>query len=177
MYSAGILPYQVGENNNIYFLLAKDTSGFWSDFGGKCEPKDSYNIQETASREFYEESFGSVLSISSIRNMLKNPKNYKLINSESMGGISYYMFIMRVPMRTDTVRDRFQKTLEYMKYIGADFQYQEKMDIGWISLDTILTLLKTDDKNAAKLGWPLKKVFKRTLMMSKQELYELKHSA
>ena len=82
MYSAGILPYQVGENKRIYFLLAKDTSGYWSDFGGKCEPKDGNNIQETAAREFYEESFGSVLSLQSIRNMLKNKNNYKLIIKE-----------------------------------------------------------------------------------------------
>jgi hypothetical protein len=33
MYSAGILPYQVLENNQIFFLLGKGTDGTWSDFG------------------------------------------------------------------------------------------------------------------------------------------------
>ena len=175
MYSAGILPYQI-VNKKVYFLLGKDNNGFWSDFGGKCDPRDENNIKETASREFYEESFGSVLGLQSIKNMLQNSKNYKLINSESMGGITYYMFIMRVPMRTETTRDRFNKTLEYMKYINADFQYREKVDINWISLDTLLLCVKSDEKNAMRLGWPLKKVFKKTLLLCKKEIYELKHT-
>ena len=169
MYSAGVLPYQI-VNKKVYFLLAKDNNGFWSDFGGKCEPVDNYNIKETASREFFEESYGSVLGLQSIKNMLQTEKNYKLINSESMGGITYYMFIMRVPMRADTTRDRFNKTFEYMKYINAEFQYREKVDINWISLDTLLLCLKSDEKNAIRLGWPLKKVFKRTLTLCKKEL-------
>ena len=35
IYSAGILPYQVDEKGKIYFLMGKDQSGTWSDFGGK----------------------------------------------------------------------------------------------------------------------------------------------
>jgi len=177
LYSAGILPYQIkkiGKDKKVYFLLAKDINGYWSDFGGKCEGLDNLNIKETASREFYEESYGSVVSLDGIRTVLKNDKNFKLINSESMGGISYYMFITRLPMIAEETRDRFKTTLNYVQYINADFQYREKVDIQWISLETLLLLLKSE-KNETKMGWPLRRVFKKTLFMSIRELNELKH--
>ena len=163
IYSAGILPYQVNENNKIYFLLGKDADGNWSDFGGKCEPKDRNNIQETAAREFFEESLNSVINLTSTRNLLKNKKNYTMINSKSLAGSSYYMFILRVPMIPDTAKDRFQKTLEYLRFINADYQYMEKVDIGWISLDTLLLILD-NSVNEKVVGWKLRKVFKKTLI-------------
>ena len=56
IYSAGILPYKVSEDNKVYVLLGKDNQGTWSDFGGRSEIKDQNNIMETAAREFFEES-------------------------------------------------------------------------------------------------------------------------
>ena len=73
--------------------------GTWSDFGGKCEPRDKDNLQETAAREFYEESLGSVVSYKGVKTVLSNEKNYTLVNSKSLAGIPYFMFILRLPMR------------------------------------------------------------------------------
>lgn len=174
IYSAGILPYQVGENGKIYFLLGKDTQGAWSDFGGKCEFQDKNNIKETAAREFFEESLNSIIDLNTTREMLKNEKNYTLIISKTLSGSPYYMFILRVPMLPDTARDRFKRTLQYLEYKKADYTSLEKTDIKWVSLDTILhCLLNVDYEN--DLGWPLRKIFRKTMFNNRKTLNELKN--
>lgn len=174
IYSAGILPYQVSDDFNIYFLLGKGMDGTWSDFGGKCEPRDKDNLQETAAREFYEESLGSVVSYKGVKTVLSNEKNYTLVNSKSLAGIPYFMFILRLPMREDVAKDRFKKTHEYLTFINANYQYVEKCDIGWISLDTLLLILD-NPQNEQEMGWRLKKVFRNTLMNNKESLFRLKN--
>jgi len=174
IYSAGILPYQVDENGKIYFLMGKDTSGTWSDFGGKCEFQDKNNIKETAAREFFEESLNSVIDLNTTREMLKNEKNYTLINSRTISNCPYYMFILRVPMLPDTTRDRFKRTLEYLQYTNAKYESLEKTDVKWVSLDTIIHCLNCIEYES-ELGWPLRKVFRKTMMNNKKVLTELKN--
>lgn len=180
-YSAGILPYQVDENNQVFFLLGKDSDGYWSDFGGKCEAKDKNCIIQTAAREFYEESLGSILNQHSLRSMLKNQSNYKFVNSCSNAGIRYYMFILRIPMLKDTFRDRFQKTHNFLKFIHRSsdnttigYEFFEKTDIKWISMNTLLSILH-NEKKEKELGWPLRKVFKKTLFSCKDTILEIKN--
>lgn len=174
IYSAGILPYQVDENGKIYFLMGKDTSGTWSDFGGKCEFQDKNNIKETAAREFFEESLNSVIDLNTTREMLKNEKNYTLINSRTISNSPYYMFILRVPMLPDTTRDRFKRTLTYLQYTNAKYESLEKTDVKWVSLDTVLHCLNCIEYED-ELGWPLRKVFRKTMINNKKVLNELKN--
>lgn len=174
IYSAGILPYQVSDSYNIHFLLGKGNDGYWSDFGGKCEPRDKENIKETAAREFYEESLGSVVSYKGVKTVLSNEKNYTFVNSKSSAGIAYFMFILRLPMREEVAKDRFKKTHEFLTFMNADYQYVEKCDIGWISLDTLLLLLD-NPQNEQKMGWRLKRVFRNTLINNKESLIRLKN--
>ena len=172
IYNAGILPYQVGLDGKVYFLLGKDQSGFWSDFGGKCDSeKDKNNVKHTAARELYEESYGSLMDIEETKKMLVNKNNYILINSESLSGISYYMFILKVPLRPNVCIDRFNKTYKYMKYINVDYQFVEKCEVRWFTLEMLLTLIDNPSKT---LGWPLREVFKNTLENDKHELHILK---
>lgn len=173
IYSAGILPYQVGENNKIYFLLGRDNQNTWSDFGGKCEFQDKNNIKETASREFFEESLNAIIDLNTTREMLKNEKNYTLMESKTLSGSPYYMFILRVPMLPKTARDRFITTLTYLKYTNAQYSSLEKNDIRWVSLDTILHCL-SNPEHEVELGWPLRKIFRRTLINNKKILIEMK---
>ena len=174
IYSAGILPYQVGENGKIYFLLGKDTQGAWSDFGGKCEFQDKNNIKETAAREFFEESLNSAMDLNTTREMLKNEKNYTLVISKTLSGSPYYMFILRVPMLPDTSRDRFKRTLQYLQYKGSDYSSLEKTDVKWVSLDTILHCL-TSVEYENDLGWPLRKIFRKTMYNNRKILTEMKN--
>ncbi len=174
MYSAGILPYQIGENEKIYFLVGKDQQGTWSDFGGKCEIQDFNNIKETASREFFEESLNAVIDLNTTREMLKNEKNYNLIVSTTISGNPYYMFILRVPMLPDTCRDRFKKTLQYLQHIKAEYNCLEKTDIKWVSMDTIIHCLDNPEYEEI-LGWPLRKVFRTTMINNQKKLEEIKN--
>ena len=73
-YSAGILPYTFDLNGNCLVLLGKDNEGDWSDFGGRSEFKDHNDEKNTASREFYEETLGSILSINECIDKIGNSK-------------------------------------------------------------------------------------------------------
>ncbi len=53
--NAGILPYMYDTNGNAYFLIGREPSGVWADFGGRFEKDDRDNIT-TAAREFSEET-------------------------------------------------------------------------------------------------------------------------
>lgn len=166
-YGAGILPYQVDKNKKVYILLGQDTMGNWSDFGGKCELKDKNNIKETACREFYEETLNSVIDLDSTRQLLRSEKNYKLVESKTPSGLPYYMFLLRIPMVPDETRDRFKRTYEYCMYLE---NVPEKIDIRWVSLETIMQCLNSDKND---FGWSLRRIFKKTLQYNKKYLVEL----
>jgi hypothetical protein len=169
-YSAGVLPYQI-ENNKVYICLGKDKDGFWSDFGGKCDPKDRYYTIETAAREFYEESYGAFLSLEGIREHLSHEENFKVINSESLSGIRYFMFLLQIP-KLEYSFSKFHCVYNYMKYINADYQYQEKVDLKWITLTELMYILDHPEQQQEII---LKKVFRRTLLKNRNILLELKH--
>jgi hypothetical protein len=174
IYSAGILPYKVSEDNKVYVLLGKDNQGTWSDFGGRSEIKDNNNIMETASREFFEESLNSVIDLHTTRKMLKNENNYELVKSKTLNGSPYYMFVLRLPMRPELVRNKFKSTYEMLRYADAENKWLEKNDVMWVSLDTISYCLE-DISHEYELGWPLRKVFRDTLNFSKDILLKLKY--
>ena len=80
LYSAGVLFYCKCRDGNIYFLLGREYDNKWSDFGGKSEPKDRCEIENTASREAWEESMGCVFDQENLRSTLKYKKTpYKKI--------------------------------------------------------------------------------------------------
>lgn len=175
VYSSGILPYQVDEGGKIYLLMGKDLENNWSDFGGKCELKDNNNIKETAAREFFEESLNSIMDINTARDLLRNEKNYTLIQSKTLSGSPYYMFLLRVPMLPDICRDRFHKTLNYLKYINTTDNISiEKIDIKWVSLDTVIQCIDFPESEE-KMGWPMRKIFRRTMFNNRKQLEEFRN--
>ena len=92
MYSAGILPFTI-INNEIYILLGRETyDKTYSDFGGKYDSKgNDISILHTAFREFTEESLYNDLSFDEIMNL-------KMIYTESrtLRGNIYYMYLLRL---------------------------------------------------------------------------------
>ena len=167
-YSAGILPFYV-KNRTIYFLLGRDTPrdlvSHWSDFGGRSELGDNGRWDYTAAREFYEETIGSVMDISTIMSKLTNKKNYTKIKGFTLNGSSYYMYLVKIPYKD--YRQNFQSTLSFIKYIQGsskttklEYKYFEKTDIQWISLDTIIDASNLTDNSEL---YPLRPVFKKTL--------------
>ena len=71
-YSAGILPYTFDKKGKCHFLLGKDLEGDWSDFGGRCEFADKNEPTNTAAREFYEETLGSVMTVPEVLEKITN---------------------------------------------------------------------------------------------------------
>lgn len=167
IYSAGILPFYV-KNNTVYLMLGKDNDGKWSDFGGRSEGQDRGRWDITASREFYEESVGSIMDISTMMSRLQYNKNYIKLVGKTLNGSPYYMYYVKIPFN-ETYRDNFHSTLAFIQYTkDFDKKYIEKTDIQWISLDTIT--LSLDEVNTDIINYPLRKVFKKTFTDNLQQI-------
>lgn len=171
IYSAGILPYGKDSKGNVYFLLGKDRQMSWSDFGGRVELKDNQDAKETAIREFYEETYNSVVEKKYLREILSNEKNYILIKSKTLNGSPYYMYVIQIDLN-ENMRKSFIKTLDYLKYIKVNEYILEKTDIQWVSLRTLLACID-DNQNEIALGWNLRKVYKNTLINNKEQFVNI----
>lgn len=134
IYSAGVLPYSIDLNNDVHFLLGKDFDNKWSDFGGRCEANDQSNIINTAGREFWEESLGVIFDINYIKKILKKRR---YVESKTYMGYPYYMFLVKIPHKTD-YKQYFKTTRMFINNINnIDRKYKEKVDIRWFTLDAI----------------------------------------
>jgi hypothetical protein len=161
LYSAGILPYSI-INNKIFFLLGQDNWRYsWSDFGGKCEKTDNYNVFKTASREFYEETCGVIMSQDQIYNALISETWYK-IDSKTIKGNPYIMFLYKLPYNTFYIKDFKKKFKEIASNVNsANKKFLEKINLEWISCDELFSLLDCKYKYNNKVE--LRDVFKDTL--------------
>jgi hypothetical protein len=177
-YSAGVLPYSYDTEGNCFFLLGKDYSGDWSDFGGRCEHTDRNIEINTACREFYEETLGSVISNTECEYKLKNGNPVKII-SKTLNGSPYYMFLLYIDF-IDYL-EHFNKVLNFIKYNSNsknifnrnflnDSKIIEKVSIRWISFDTIISCIEKR-KNTNNAGTiTLREVFLSTLKICKEQL-------
>jgi 8-oxo-dGTP pyrophosphatase MutT (NUDIX family) len=163
-YSAGILPYTFDQDGKCFFLLGKDNDNDWSDFGGRCEFKDRSEPINTAVREFYEETLGSVINIEEcITKLGQNPVK---IVSKTLNGSPYYMYLMYI--ENINYSDTFNKTAQFLRY---QFDKQEmnklieKNTIRWVSMDTVLLCI--ENKNAPI---SLRGVFYTTMINSQDQL-------
>ena len=151
---AGVLIYKK-KNNKLYFLLGKENliitkkcnkGNKYCDFGGKRDNIDN-NYIDTASREFYEETMGSMFSVNEIRNKLIN---CKVFYNEKY---KYHQFLMEEDISDDIISS-YNKIRSYlsscMRIIpqDKDFFYQklpscpdgyvEKSEIRWFELNEII---------------------------------------
>src|SRR3989338_9736635 len=177
-YSAGILPYSIDKFGTVYVLLGKGIDGTWSDFGGKMEPSvDKFKPENTASREFYEETMGSVLPINTVRDILKNPLSYKKITSKGPNNIYYYLYLIQIPYKY--YRHYFQKIFSFLKYSKCvKRKFMEMTDIRWVpastlfesSLSTCKNFLSCDEEREFNSLVPLRSAFKINVIENFQSL-------
>lgn len=159
VYSAGILPFSI-KGGTIYFLMGKDTENKWSDFGGRCEPSDRNRWDATATREFYEESIGSICDIPTMMSKLQYKKNFIKVCSKTLNGSPYYMYVVKIHYK-DTYKETFENVLKFIRYTKTvDKKYQEKLAIEWVSIETLCASLDQENTDT----FPLRKVFRRTLI-------------
>ncbi len=168
-YSAGILPYSFDQTGNLYFLLGRDKEGYWSDFGGRCEFKDHQIHTNTAIREFYEETLGSVLSISDCQDKISKVSP---ITSKTLNGSPYYMYLIYIDYSNYT--ETFLKTNAFLKYHYANdnkavSRLIEKNNIRWVSMDTLLNCIERKNQLISLRG-----VFHDTITSCREILIELK---
>jgi len=143
-YGAGILPYTIYKNK-LYFLIGKDRyEKYWSDFGGRSDPVDENQIENTAVREFYEETIGAIYDIKIIKERIKNKKDTYTIKYIKPNNVEYTMFILRIPYQD--YRFTFNNVRNFIKYIikcnknniNLYKHFLEKEDIMWISYDSLI---------------------------------------
>ena len=146
LFSAGVLPYTIYEDGTVYLLLGKDKDGYWSDFGGRAEPYER-EAAATASREFFEETLGVILSQETMRKILKYSRNYKLIRSQTMKGSPYIMYIVRVPYKNyPETFSLFHNFIRKSKHCNQK-KLLEKTEIKWFSLENVLASLQFSNRN------------------------------
>ena len=167
LYSAGILPYSFDDSGNTVVLLGKDTDGNWSDFGGRCEICDNSDPRVTASREFYEETLGSVTDIAEMTSRISRGNPLKII-SKTLNGSPYYMYVIHTPY--ENYEESFNKTFRFLKYINTSDRVIEKTQIRWVTLNTMLSVLDNSPQNAML---PLRSIFNETLKICREELVYL----
>ena len=170
-YSAGVLPYTYDQNGTLLFLLGKDLDGDWSDFGGRCEFKDHNDPINTASREFYEETIGSVLSITDCIQKISNCHENNIVLSKTLNGSPYYMYCMYTDFLNYS--DTFCKTTNFIKYQfdrKSTLKILEKVGIRWVTLDTLLTCI---DNRDCSTPISLRGVFYKTISEFKEKLLYL----
>lgn len=167
-YSAGILPYTFDQYGKLLFLLGRDNDSDWSDFGGRCEFRDNNIPKNTASREFYEETLGAVLTIQECMDKMIETKK---VESKTLNGSPYHMYFVYIDLANYS--DTFNKTVNFLKY---QFEQRtisrliEKVNIRWVSIDTLLNCI--DNRDDSK-PISLRGVFYKTISQFRENLISL----
>ena len=165
-YSAGVLPYTFDQTGKCVFLLGKDYDNDWSDFGGRCEFRDNNEPLNTACREFYEETLGSIMTIKECMDkIITNPIK---ITSQTLNGSPYYMFLVYIDFLNYS--EIFNKTAQFLRY---QFDAQEmnkiieKTTIRWVSMDTMLLCIENEQRSTPI---NLRGVFYKTMVGAREQL-------
>jgi len=133
-YSAGILIYSYDPNGCVTFLLGRDFRNMYSDFGGRSEPTDISHM-DTAAREFYEETCGSVYDIPIVKEKIRKSH---IVHSLSYLGNPYYMYMVYVPYSNQQL-SRFDDIRRLISNNpNIDNRFKEKLDLQWFTGNEIL---------------------------------------
>lgn len=136
IFGAGVLPY-AWKDNEIWFLLGKERrddtwegSEKWSSFGGKRELNQT--VEQTAIREFYEESMGTIMTLREIQEKIYR-KEYIICADINVSRSRYFrIYIINIPKINYNIQ--FQKTRVFVDYIGCKNQScKEKTKLQWFS--------------------------------------------
>lgn len=136
-YAAGILPVTLHEGR-VLFLVGQDVRDrAWSDFGGKCERVDKNDAMNTACREFYEETYGTVADHRALRHrMATAPETVLALHSRTQNGHPYCMYVMQVPYAPH-LRNAFRKALNFLFHKGMGKTLVEKTDVQWVTWERL----------------------------------------
>jgi hypothetical protein len=159
MYAAGVLPVcWIG--SQMFVLVGLDVrDGTWSDFAGKYEKRDR-DTKWTASREFFEETYGCIIDARTMRQKLDHSVE---IRGRTQNHHPFFCYIVEIPFLPH-LRHTFHNHLTFMKQRNVHRMYLEKNDIMYVSLDTLYNKIC------------LRSVFKETLKEARDVLVEISQS-
>lgn len=151
-YCAGVLPY-TDFNNSIYFLMGKSRrNGRLITFSGKNDLIDE-GIEETAAREFFEESLGCVMDKASALAAIK--KCRIVLKSRTPRNMPCYTYMIEVPFRK-IYTVAFHKTKDFLNEIKfRSFEFNEMCDIKWICARSMLDKVRKQWERTGCLTDPL----------------------
>mgnify|MGYP006270213867 CR=1 FL=1 len=157
MYAAGVFPI-CWIDDELFFVVGKDArDDTWSDFAGKCEKIDR-DVESTAAREFWEETYGVLMDAKTMRHRLSSAL---CLHGRTQNSHPYYCFVTEVPF-VPHVRDTFRKHLAFLRQRNVHRVYIEKTDILYVSFDELFSE-----------SFPKRSVFKETLMHHWQLLRDI----
>ena len=150
-YCAGVLPY-TNFNNNVYFLLGKSRrNGRLVTFSGKNSDFDNSQI-DTAAREFFEETLGSIMDRATMLNLLTRCTT--MISSRTPRGQPCYTYAVEIPFRKNYVMC-FSKTRAFLEAIQMRGpEYLEMCDMKWVCARSMLTKIRKQWEKAGTLSSP-----------------------
>lgn len=134
MYSAGILIYFI-QNDVAYFLLGKDSFGYWSDFGGKEDFIDLKNPLYTAAREFYEETAGVLYSRLETQHIVCSFSRRFICASYKQN--KYYMHLVKKYVDIAKVTNRFDNMRAILNSHRGLERFKEKVSIALFTINDI----------------------------------------
>lgn len=141
MYAAGVLPVTRFADGQTLFLLGKDArDATWSDFGGKCERVDRNDPMNTATREFYEETMGCIVTPWGLQNRMV-PGNCMVLRGETKNGHPYWMYVVEVPFVRNADK-LFSKFVGFLKHKNYAAELVEKTEIRWMNFTEMMAVPK-----------------------------------
>ena len=171
---AGILPFATNTNGDLVFLLGLENDGtdksrnnLYSDFGGGREKNEK--PEQTAYREFIEESMNAIGQNTLIKKAIKNPPLLHISNN------NYHEYVIRIKYDKN-MSDTFNRIMKKMDKCMINKKYKkhthriiqscpvglgEKVKFKWFTPSEII-------KNKKKI----RPVFYKTFIGIKNQLYQ-----
>lgn len=140
-YCSGILPYcYFGQS--VYFLLGRSKrNNRLITFSGKNDPLES-DPAETAAREGYEETLGSLLDKGAILSRVQKCSKQQILISRTPRGMPCYTYLIEVPYRKHYTA-AFHKTRDFLVTMGIRTYFlQEMTDIKWLCARSMFTRIR-----------------------------------
>jgi hypothetical protein len=120
---AGILPYATNTKGELVFLLGLENEGtdesrnnLWSDFGGSKDRGET--PEQTAYREFIEESMNAIGDNEKIKKSLKHPTILYISDNK------YYQYVIRIEYDNDKI-DTFNRIMDKMSNCMKNKRYKK----------------------------------------------------
>lgn len=133
--AAGVQPYAIDQNGDVWLLLGLEPSGWCSFVGGRDEGE---TVIETACREAWEESAGVLGTPDHIKSLiLDDPDKYINSPTDTGGMRRTITFFIRIPYSDDVIHIFDGVSHVLADVVSDDSVYREKSELRWFHIDEL----------------------------------------